>query len=193
MKDDKHHEHVLEAILMAAEDGDTTLAGLESAHDEDVTEEDLASLESEGLVERSGAGVVLSHEGRQLAEDVVRRHRLVEVMLATMLGLDRERASEIGCMVEHDLRPEMVDSVCTLLGHPATCPHGKPIPSGSCCRDGRTTVATQVVPLSTLAPGERGRIIYITPRHHQRIHRLPGVRQQVDGRRDRRSVGPHGL
>lgn len=189
MTDEKHREHVLEAILMAEEQGDTSPAGLEVAHDEDVSDDDLAALEAEGLLERAGEGVALTDAGRRLAEDVLRRHRLVEVMLATMLGLDRERASQIGCMVEHDLRPEMVDSVCTLLGHPATCPHGRAIPPGPCCRDHRTTVATQVVPLSALAPGERGRIIYITPRHHQRIHRLtslgltPGTVVEVHQRR----------
>jgi len=187
--DDKHREHVLEAILMAEECGDTTPEGLASAHDEEVSEEDVSAVVDEGLVTRKGAGLALSDEGRHLAEDVVRRHRLAAVMLSTLLGLDRERASEIACMVEHDLRPEMVDSVCTLLGHPETCPHGRRIPGGACCRDGQTTIETQVVPLSSLAPGEQGRIIYITPRHHQRIHRLtslgltPGTVVEVHQRR----------
>ena len=81
----------------------------------------------------------------------------------------------------------MVDSVCTLLGHPSTCPHGRAIPPGACCRDGRTTVASQVLPLSSLSAGERGRIVYITPRDHHRMHRLtslgltPGTLVEVPG------------
>jgi DtxR family Mn-dependent transcriptional regulator len=189
MGNGKHREHALEAILMAEEAGDTTLEGLRREHDEEVSAEEVEAAVAEGLAERDGEGVRLTAEGRRLAEDVIRRHRLVEVMLATMLGLDRERASQIGCLVEHDLRPEMVDSVCTLLGHPATCPHGRPIPAGPCCRDGRTTVETQVVPLTALAPGERGRVIYITPRSHHRMHRLsslgltPGTVVEVHQRR----------
>lgn len=175
MPDDKLRDHVLEAILMGEEAGDTTFDGLNREHDEGVSAADVDAAVADGLAVREDGSLRLTAEGRRLAEDVIRRHRLVEVMLATMLGLDRQRASQIGCLVEHDLRPEMVDSVCTLLGHPSTCPHGRPIPAGACCRDHRTVVETQVVPLTALAAGERGRVVYITPRNHQRLHRLTSL------------------
>jgi DtxR family Mn-dependent transcriptional regulator len=189
MGNDKRREHALEAILMAEEKGDTSFEGLKRVHPEEVTRADIDDLVEQELVRSEDGALHLTPSGRNRAEDVMRRHRLVEVMLTTLLGLDRERASEIGCMAEHDLRPEMVESVCTLLGHPSTCPHGRPIPPGRCCRDRRTTVATQVLPMSALAAGDRGRVIYITPKHHERMHRLtslgltPGTIVEVHQRR----------
>lgn len=185
----KRREHALEAILMAGEQGDTTLEGVRKAHDEELLDSDLEVLEEAGLVLRKGNELELTEVGRVEAEDVLRRHRLTEALLFTVLGLSAQRASEIGCMLEHDLRPEMVPSVCTLLGHPLHCPHGDPIPSGACCKEGRTTVEAQVVPLTALAPGDRGRIVYIRPRDHGRLHRLtslglsPGVELVLHRRR----------
>ena len=149
MDNDKHREHVLEAVLMASELGDVSLEVLRQVHDADVEASDIDALVEEDLAAWQGDTLCLTEEGRRRAEDVIRRHRLVEVLLSSLLGLDRSRASEIGCMVEHDLRPEMVDSVCTFLGHPASCPHGRSIPAGSCCRAGRRTVDSQVIPLTS--------------------------------------------
>ncbi len=173
--DRKHRENMLEALLMAEERARGEADGGADGADPTIGDRDAGALEAEGLLVRQGSRLVLTDEGRAMAEDVTRRHRLTEVLLASLLGLDKERASEIGCIVEHDIRPEMVDGICTLLGHPTTCPHGGPIPPGACCKDGRTTVESQVVPLTALQPGESGRIIYIKPRDHQRLHRLTSL------------------
>jgi DtxR family Mn-dependent transcriptional regulator len=170
-----HREHLLEAIYMAGQQGDRTVAGARGIHPDAVTEDRLAELEGEGLLSRQGAEVVLTAAGETAAADVVRRHRLTEVLLSTVLGLGAERASEIGCMVEHDIRSEMIEPVCTLLGHPSCCPHGDPIPPGPCCKERRTTVESQVVPLTTLAAGERARIVYVRPRSRQRLQRLTSL------------------
>ena len=173
--DRKHRENMLEALLMAEERVHGEADGGADGADTAIGDEDIRSLEREGLLTRQDTRLVLTTEGRAVAEDVTRRHRLTEVLLASLLGLDKERATEIGCIVEHDIRPEMVDGICTLLGHPSTCPHGGPIPPGLCCKDRRTMVESQVVPLTTLEPGESGRIIYIKPRDHQRLHRLTSL------------------
>jgi DtxR family Mn-dependent transcriptional regulator len=178
----KCREHALEAILMASEQGEPSLEGARRAHHEKLHDKDIDALERDGLISREGDRLNLTEEGMREAQDVLRRHRLTEALLFTVLGLNAQRASEVGCMLEHDIRSEMVDSVCTLLGHPLHCPHGDPIPPGPCCKERRTTVESQVVPLTALAPGERGRIVYIRPRNHQRLHRLtslgltPGVK-----------------
>jgi len=171
----KEAEHALEAILMASEHGDVTIAAARAVHDDEITDEALEQLERDGLLVREGETLDLTAEGTELAEDVVRRHRLTEVLLSTVMGLNAERASEIGCMVEHDMRPEMVDAVCTLLGHPKHCPHGDSIPRGPCCKSGRTVVESQVVPLTSLTAGERARVVYIKPRHNQRLQRLTSL------------------
>ena len=188
-----HFEDLLEGVWMARELGDTTIDGIRNSSPEDsqidVSEADIAALEGEGFVRREGDEVVLTDEGHRIAEQTVRRHRLAEMLMFTLLGADRELASELGCRVEHGLREELLEGVCTLLGHPATCPHGRPIPPGSCCADKRTTVRSQVISLTALEPGERGRILYIKPRDHHRLHRLssmglnPGVMVELHQRR----------
>lgn len=168
-------EHALEAIYMAEQQGEDTVEAARRIHPDAMTPEELSALEREGLLLREGTGVRLTPTGRTLAADVVRRHRLTEVLLSTVLGLGAERASEIGCMVEHDIRPEMVEAVCTLLGHPTCCPHGDPIPAGPCCAERRRTVESQVVPLTSLAAGERARIVYVRPKSRQRLQRLTSL------------------
>jgi DtxR family Mn-dependent transcriptional regulator len=37
------------------------------------------------------------------------------------------------CRMEHIIDPEVTDSICSFLGHPRRCPHGKSIPTGDCC------------------------------------------------------------
>lgn len=174
-----HLENVLEAVFMAEEVGDTTVERILRTRSEDVqieiVENDFDKLLDERMITRSGEEIALTEEGRVIARRTVRRHRLAEMLLYTMLGVDRELASEIACRVEHGIREEMLEGVCTMLGHPSSCPHGRPIPPGDCCEAGRTVVECNVMPLSELAPGERGRIVYIRPRSHQRLHRLASL------------------
>jgi DtxR family Mn-dependent transcriptional regulator len=179
MEHNEHMENLLEAVMMAQEVGDTTVAGILGARAEDVqislTEQDIEAAQGEGLVVRDGQEVRLTEAGAEIARRVVRRHRLSEMLLFTLLGVDRELASEIACRVEHGLREEMLEGVCTLLGHPSACPHGRPIPPGECCVAGSRVVESQVVPITELKPGEKGRIVYIQPRSHQRLHRLTSI------------------
>jgi len=186
-------EDLLEAVLMAEELGDTSVERIRAARSEDahveVSREDIETLAADEFVTLDDELVRLTTRGREIAEQVARRHRLTEMLLFTWLGIDLDLASEIGCRVEHGVREELLDGVCTLLGHPATCPHGRPIPAGPCCREGRTSVESQIVPLTALKPGERGRVVYIKPRDHHRLHRLssmglnPGVMVELHQRR----------
>ena len=64
------------------------------------------------------------------------------------------------CQFEHLLNEGADVKVCTMLNHPTTCPHGKPIPQGDCCRALVRTVEPLVQPLDRLGPGEAGRIVY---------------------------------
>ncbi len=129
MEKKAHKEDLLEAILMASEVGDNTLEEIKKAKAEDtdidVTQEDIESLEASGDLKVENGTISLTDTGREIAEQTLRRHRLTEMLLFSMLGLERELATEISCRVEHGIRDEMLDGVCTLLGHPATCPHGR--------------------------------------------------------------------
>lgn len=170
-------EHALEAMLMAEERGGVAEGenGAACAHPESVPTEALEGLERLGFVSSADGVLFLTTSGRKVAEDLVRRHRLTEVLLDTVLGLDRQRGFDIGCQMEHQMPPEMSEAFCTLLGHPEICPHGWPIPAGPCCQAGKTAVTSQVVPLTALKPGEKGRLFMIKPKTHDRLHRLSSL------------------
>ncbi len=166
-------EEILESMWKVDENLETsTAAAVRKMCPDNIAEEDLLSLEKQGFIVRSGDIITMTEEGRAEAEGVVRRHRLAEVLFSTMLNLDAKQREDAACEVEHTLLPEMEQAICTLLGHPTTCPDGKPIPRGKCCFAHRTVAATVIVSLSQLSPGEKGRIMYIKPKHHARFHRL---------------------
>jgi DtxR family Mn-dependent transcriptional regulator len=79
------------------------------------------------------------------------------------------------CEVEHILSREATDSVCTLLGHPPTCPHGKPIPPGECCGAFQRTLRPLVTGLPNFELGATGRIVFIAPKFHDRMDRLAAL------------------
>ncbi len=103
----------------------------------------------------------LTEKGRPAARNVVRRHRLAERLLADVLGTRDMLLHEKACKFEHLLDRGLDESICTLLGHPKICPHGKPIPSGRCCRRERGPAQKIVSPLSQLVPGRAGKVAYI--------------------------------
>lgn len=79
--------------------------------------------------------VALTPRGRERAASIIRRHRLAERLFTDSLAMDSESEIEQqACKFEHILSPEATDKICTFLGHPRTCPHGAPIPTGPCCQ-----------------------------------------------------------
>jgi DtxR family Mn-dependent transcriptional regulator len=91
----------------------------------------LHRMEAEGLVRRDERKAIgLTEEGRRQAEAALRRHRLTERFLQQVLGLDWITAHEEAHHLEHGLTPEIDARMDAVLGHPATCPHGNPIPGG---------------------------------------------------------------
>jgi DtxR family Mn-dependent transcriptional regulator len=78
--------------------------------------------------------VEFTTRGRQRAADIVRRHRLAELLFAQSFGVtDNAQITTEACKFDHILSPEMTEKICEFLNHPATCPHGAPIPPGKCC------------------------------------------------------------
>jgi DtxR family Mn-dependent transcriptional regulator len=181
-------EEILEAIWKADEKGDSSLQGVRSICPIEVSEQDLDALEKRAMIRREQDGVTMTPAGRTMAKSVVRRHRLAETLFATILDLDAEKREEIACEVEHTLLPEVEEAICILLGHPAVCPDNKPIPAGRCCDAKRSVASTVIVNLTELSPGEQGRITFIKPQDHARLHRLasfgltPGTVIQVHQR-----------
>jgi DtxR family Mn-dependent transcriptional regulator len=70
----------------------------------------------------------LTAKGRQVATSVVRRHRLAERLLVDVIGLEWEKVHREAARWEHAISADVEEKLVALLGDPATCPHGNPIP-----------------------------------------------------------------
>ena len=104
-------------------------------------------LESGGLVEVTAGRIDLTADGRNLAERVVRRHRLAERLLTDVLGLSWSEAHSEAGKWEHVISDRVEHAMIQLLGDPTTCPHGNPIP-------GSDYVAPDAVALADVSPGD---------------------------------------
>ena len=165
-------EEILEAAWTEEATGRSTLAEVRQRCPIAVAAEDLEILERRHLIVRDGETVTLTYDGRAEARKVVRRHRLAKSLFASVLDLEADRREAVACEVEHTLLPEVEEAICILLGHPTLCPDNQPIPPGRCCDAKRTLASTVIVSLTQLMPGESGRVTFVRPRDHARLHRL---------------------
>jgi DtxR family transcriptional regulator, Mn-dependent transcriptional regulator len=173
---DQDVEEVAEELWTLGEEGRDALEDLRTISQVDRLDEAVGMLASRGLARLQDGRVILTASGRTLAERQVRRHRLAEVLFTIALDVrDDAAVNRTACVMEHVLGAAMTDSVCAFLGHPMACPHGKPIPSGPCCRTFSRTVEPLVQPLHALAPGESGRIVHIVSREPGRLVKLAGL------------------
>ncbi len=90
----------------------------------------------------------LTDKGRGLAVSIVRRHRLAERLLTDVIGLEWEKVHREADRWEHAISAEVEEKLVVLLGDPATCPHGNPIPGSKNRADTRGAL-----PLARAAPG----------------------------------------
>ena len=107
----------------------------------------MRKLEAEGLISHDGATIMLTDSGGELAQRVVRRHRLAERFLTDILKLSWAEAHHEAGKWEHVMSNNVEEAINLLLGEPTTCPHGNPIP-------GSSYVASDAAPLSQLPVGE---------------------------------------
>jgi DtxR family Mn-dependent transcriptional regulator len=90
----------------------------------------IKALADSGLVEHEPyAGVRLTSSGRQLAAHVVRRHRLVELFLVEVMGLNWSEVHAEAEVLEHAVSDRLIERIDEMLGRPAVDPHGDPIPT----------------------------------------------------------------
>jgi DtxR family transcriptional regulator, Mn-dependent transcriptional regulator len=87
------------------------------------------TLAESGLVEYEPyAGVRLSLAGEKLAASVLRRHRLVELFLVQVMGLQWDEVHDEAEILEHVVSERLIDRMDEMLGRPEVDPHGDPIP-----------------------------------------------------------------
>lgn len=91
--------------------------------------ETVARLEEEGLM-RIGADrtLALTDKGRELATSVMRKHRLAELLLTEVIGMDWAHVHNEACRWEHVISDAAEARIAAVLGDPAVCPYGNPIP-----------------------------------------------------------------
>lgn len=186
MKEHKIAEEYLEAIWTLAEKSSAPEAPIPEARVSAYFGEDFAG----GVVDRLVAdGLLLRGEGRehgvsistvQLTERgiyrgsrLIRAHRLAERLLHDVLGLTNYEVA--ACEFEHIIDTDLVDGICTLLGHPKRCPDGMPIPPGECCRLESRTITSPVHTLAELEVGAAGRVVSVNASDDTQIHILQSL------------------
>lgn len=142
-------EEYCEAIFELVED-DVDLIQARIAERLDVSRpavsEMVRRMETSGLV-TTNPRISLTDEGTDLAETVVRRHRIAERFLTDILGLSWASAHQEAGKWEHVISPAVEKAMVDKLNDPTTCPHGNPIP-------GSGYVEPDLVSLDSLSPGE---------------------------------------
>jgi putative ABC transport system ATP-binding protein len=94
----------------------------------------LLSMQRKGMVKPEGETFLLTPQGSDRARDIIRRHRLAECLFRDTFEIrSNDQIESNACVLEHVLSPEVTESICKFLKHPAECPHGRPIPRGPCC------------------------------------------------------------
>lgn len=156
----------LERLWMAEEDGQ---AGLPVTEHPAGSVQDL--LDGAWIVQDNGIWK-LTASGREEAARAIRRHRLGEVLLADVLKGDQNQVDDQACRLEHVLFDGLDESICTLLGHPQKCPHGKAIPPGECCLEKRSHPTSAIAPLIGLKPGQSGQVAFIQMGNSGRLEKL---------------------
>jgi DtxR family Mn-dependent transcriptional regulator len=108
----------------------------------------LAATDPPLLDYQSHHGVILTTEGRQVALEIVRHHRLLELFLHQMLGYEWDEVHAEADRLEHVISEEFEERIAEALGNPTHDPHGDPIPT----RD-LDIPETSSMKLSDLRPG----------------------------------------
>jgi DtxR family transcriptional regulator, Mn-dependent transcriptional regulator len=126
----------------------------------------LKRLEADGLVERGEhKEALLTKKGRQRAERVVRKHRIIERLLTDFMGYTAAEAHVHADELGETFSDDMVERIDEKLGHPDRCPHGWPVDTKVEQAENR-----ELEPLSALAPGSSATIVRLAEHDGDLLH-----------------------
>jgi len=126
----------------------------------------LKRLEAEGLVERGEKKeAILTAAGRERAERVVRRHRIIERLLTDFMGYTAAEAHVHADELGGTFTEEMIERIDERLGRPERCPHGWPVDPVREQEENRDLVA-----LAELEPGDRATIVRLAEHDGDLLH-----------------------
>jgi DtxR family transcriptional regulator, Mn-dependent transcriptional regulator len=167
---------VLEVVWTLEEQGSASLDQVIAAANASVSEDLIRQLGNQGLIAvEDNSRIRLLVEGKRMAKQIIRRHRLAERLICDVLGSNVDDSEAAACEYEHLLAEGITNSICTLLGHPRFCPHNKPIPEGECCRQARDELRPIVVSCDQLRVGESARVAYFSTKDHSRLLKLSAL------------------
>jgi len=91
----------------------------------------IGRLERDGYITRAAdRAISFTGSGERHAEDIVRRHRLIERFLTDVLGVPWDEVHEEAERLEHAMSPVLEERMLAAIGDAKTCPHGHPIAAG---------------------------------------------------------------
>jgi DtxR family transcriptional regulator, Mn-dependent transcriptional regulator len=121
------------------------------------------------LVYKKHHGVTMTQEGRNVALEIIRHHRLIELFLYKSLGYSWDEVHEEADRLEHVMSDFLEDHIAEALDNPTHDPHGDPIPD----RDLKLPPFS-TTPLSQLRPGQKAVV--------QRVNNIdPELLRYLDG------------
>ena len=170
--DKERIEEALELIWVLDEEGHNELDRFTLSSDDSDTGFLIETLVQEGLATVSNGKILLTEKGHKTAKGLTRRQRLAERLFTDVFEMPDDSVLADACKMEHILSEELTESVCIFLGHPPTCPHGKPIPRGECCKKFKVELTPVVMRLSEFEVGASGKITFIVPSDPSRISKL---------------------
>ena len=127
-------------------------------------------------------GVELTERGNAVALEVIRHHRLLELLLAE-LGVPWDRVHDEAEVLEHHISEELEALIAERLGDPTHDPHGDPIPTADLSVDEGSSIA-----LNDLEIGQRGRFVRVSDSDPEMLRYLsdlglaPGEKLELIGR-----------
>lgn len=135
--------------------------------------ETVRRLEREGYVTLTPSRqIALTNKGRHYATSILRRHRLAERLLTDVLKVPWSEVHEEAGRLEHAISPSLEAHLIRLLGDPATCPHGNPIPGSANAAD-----PGPLAPVVDLLAGGQGIVRRIDEELEARFERMQALEQ----------------
>jgi DtxR family Mn-dependent transcriptional regulator len=126
----------------------------------------LKRLEGEGLIERGERKeAILTAAGRERAEKVVRKHRIIERLLTDFMGYTAAEAHVHADELGDTFSDEMIERIEERLGRPDRCPHGWPVDTAFEQEENR-----ELTPLADLEPGRSATIVRLAEHDGDLLH-----------------------
>ncbi len=170
--DKERIDEALELLWVLEEEGHREVDRFSLSSDDADVSSLIETLKEDGLAALAEGDIHLTEKGQKIARGLIRRQRLAERLFTDVFEMPEDTVLDDACKMEHILSEELTESVCIFLGHPPTCPHGKPIPRGECCKKLKVEVAPVVTRLSEFEVGATGKITFIVPSDPSRISKL---------------------